>query len=324
MTLPADLLVYQAYTTAFRQISDASNQHFQGLQVAARWAKKNRKVTEQMYKRLVALDSAFQVCRHISAASARQLQDELGSALSTPLATPCVSPTGGATALDASGDVSPPYSCPLVCARVAGECVELQCDDEYYGVACTDTQTQTDPEKLGLANALQCCASSTSDTLLAKIEYYEAKVEGLTSAPEMVDSASQASPSLRNACSSTMSTTTTVEPSQTIADMLASSSHHEAMELHDFEGVFVRISNVQKKPALNDKIGEIEKSLIGGRFAVKMLETSTTISFSAANLIQVDDPNLQICTVCCVGDATDIRYDCPYCGAHPRARVLAG
>mmetsp|Transcript_44677 Transcript_44677/g.81538 ORF Transcript_44677/g.81538 Transcript_44677/m.81538 type:complete len:320 (+) Transcript_44677:96-1055(+) len=71
------VLVFQAHQTALRTLCDHGDAHCEGLSVAARTLRRQKKLSAKWCKKLVALDSCFAVVRHITCASVKSFQAEL-------------------------------------------------------------------------------------------------------------------------------------------------------------------------------------------------------------------------------------------------------
>jgi len=77
----AEALINTLHGDALRALSDAMDAHFEGLQAAARAARKGKLITNKQFKQLSIVDNAFTLCRHITRASSRQVMKELDYSL---------------------------------------------------------------------------------------------------------------------------------------------------------------------------------------------------------------------------------------------------
>ena len=66
MALTAEILIFQLHGTLLRELALATNQHFEGLEQAARYCRKTQVVDNNIAKRLTHLDHAFNFVRHIT------------------------------------------------------------------------------------------------------------------------------------------------------------------------------------------------------------------------------------------------------------------
>ena len=72
-------LIADLHGTLLRRLSDQCGVHFSGLELAARVARKRGLITDRMAKKVRKVDAAFNVARHITVASCREMLEELDS-----------------------------------------------------------------------------------------------------------------------------------------------------------------------------------------------------------------------------------------------------
>ena len=107
--LSAQHLALDAHGCALRAVSDALGEHLQGLGVLARAARKSGLVSNRMSRRLVRLDEAYALLRHITSASVAALLRDLSLELKnckggTMATTQCSEDRGNPSALATSQD----------------------------------------------------------------------------------------------------------------------------------------------------------------------------------------------------------------------------
>ena len=73
----ADLLVYELHGRLLRVRAAQLGEHVQGLQQAARLAQSRRRIDNRLFKKLVVVDNAFSLQRHITELSAHGMVQEL-------------------------------------------------------------------------------------------------------------------------------------------------------------------------------------------------------------------------------------------------------
>ena len=73
----AELLVYELHGALLRLTSQCAGYHFQGLSSAARHLKSHRRIDARLAKKLIRIDDAFNVVRHITSVSLTSFVDEL-------------------------------------------------------------------------------------------------------------------------------------------------------------------------------------------------------------------------------------------------------
>ena len=86
----AEGLLMGLHGSALRMLSDASEIHFQGLGMAARMARKQGKISARMCKKLVDVATAYNLVRHVTRMSCKELLSDVASELqdSTTTAEP--------------------------------------------------------------------------------------------------------------------------------------------------------------------------------------------------------------------------------------------
>ena len=77
----AELLVYELHGALLRLTSQCAGYHFQGLSSAARHLKSHRRIDARLAKKLIRIDDAFNVVRHITSVSLTSFVDELTKVL---------------------------------------------------------------------------------------------------------------------------------------------------------------------------------------------------------------------------------------------------
>ncbi len=77
----ADLLVYELHGRLLRVLALQLCEHVQGLQQAARLAQSRRRIDNRLFKKLVVVDNAFSLQRHITELSAHGMVQELSQCL---------------------------------------------------------------------------------------------------------------------------------------------------------------------------------------------------------------------------------------------------
>lgn len=82
----ADLLVLGLHARIVRSIARAEAQHFEGLGAAARHLWRKGTIDNRLKKKLLALESAYNVTRHITEISSTTLADRVTTALAAPCA----------------------------------------------------------------------------------------------------------------------------------------------------------------------------------------------------------------------------------------------
>ena len=75
--MDASALVFDLHGMMLRRISENADIHYQGLKQAAADAYRKHLISSPLKAHLIAIDTAFQVIRHISAVSAKKDYHEL-------------------------------------------------------------------------------------------------------------------------------------------------------------------------------------------------------------------------------------------------------
>ena len=77
MVLDASSLVFDIHGRMLRTLCEVSDKHYQGLAAAANDGYREGLITRRMQRRMISVDHAFQVIRHISTVTVRTDSDEL-------------------------------------------------------------------------------------------------------------------------------------------------------------------------------------------------------------------------------------------------------
>ena len=77
MALEASALVFDIHGRMLRTLCEVGDKHYQGLSAAAKDCYRAGLIPHQMQRRMLTVDQAFQVIRHISIVAVRKDSDEL-------------------------------------------------------------------------------------------------------------------------------------------------------------------------------------------------------------------------------------------------------
>ena len=148
--MDAASLLLQAHGRLLRTISDHHAAHFVGLSVAARRGLRSKRLC----KKLVLLDGALSVVRHITMASIQQLCDEVSADLGlagkgVPPASPLAAGTPGGDAQPKQGEQAAAHAKSISAGpEEIGQPAAEQAAKKQAGV---ERQAQTRPESIHLA-----------------------------------------------------------------------------------------------------------------------------------------------------------------------------
>ena len=83
----AEGLLMGLHGSALRMLSDASEMHFQGLGMAARMARKQGKISTRMCRKLLDVATAYNLVRHVTRMSCKEMLSDIASELRENTAT---------------------------------------------------------------------------------------------------------------------------------------------------------------------------------------------------------------------------------------------